>query len=238
MNFAEILAAARRADAAYIIDTAKARAAFEALGYTWIGQFKDNDSQAVLSRDASGAVYLSISGTRFSDGKLGDLFDDIVTLPVNLGDGVQVTHGAFDGCADIWAWAKAQVPGGTVFNVEGHSLGGWRATYTPLFLPPAQIGALHAFEPPKGANLAYFQKYSAELARLVIVGNGADLWFGYPRLDRRWIHRPGEMLHLLPTGYRIIDTSEWPGGLDYGDHDIDLVVTRLAVISGAPVATA
>ncbi|WP_322069987.1 alpha/beta hydrolase family protein [Paraburkholderia bannensis] len=237
MDFAAILAAARRADAAYVIDSAQSRAAFEALGHHWIGHFRDDDSQAVLSSDANG-VYLSISGTRFSAGKLGDLLDDIDTRPVSLGEGVEVTRGAFDGCADIWAWAKAQVPAGTVFNVEGHSLGGWRATYTPLFLPAAQIGALHAFEPPKGANAAYFQKYASELARLVVVGNGADVWFGYPRMDGRWIHRPGEMLHLLPTGYRIIDTSAWQGGLVLGDHDIDLVVSRLAAIASAAAATA
>ncbi|MBB3256840.1 hypothetical protein F4827_001686 [Paraburkholderia bannensis] len=235
MDFAAILAAARRADAAYVIDAAQSRAAFEALGLHWIGHFKDGDSQAVLSSDAAG-IYLSISGTRFSAGKLGDLMDDIDTRPVALGGGVEVTRGAFDGCADIWAWAKAQVPSGTVFNVEGHSLGGWRATYTPLFLPASQIGALHAFEPPKGANLAYYQTYACQLARLVIVGNGADCWFGYPRLDGRWIHRPGEMLHLLPNGHRIIDTAAWPGGLDLGDHDIDLVVSRLAAIVAKPTA--
>ncbi|WP_234775152.1 hypothetical protein [Paraburkholderia tropica] len=237
MDFAAILAAARRADAAYIIDPAQSKAAFEQLGHLWIGQYRDHDSQAVLSHDAQG-VYLSISGTRFSAGKLGDLLDDIDTYPVSLSDGVQVTRGAYEGCDDIWKWAKAQVPVDTVFNVEGHSLGGWRATYTPLFLPAAQIGTLHAFEPPKGANLAYFQKYSAALARLVIVGNGSDVWFGYPRLDGRWIHRPGEMLHLLPAGYRIIDTSAWPGGLDLGDHDMDLVVTRLTAIAATPAATA
>lgn len=234
LDWQAILAAARRADAAYVIDPAQSKAAFEALGYSWIGQFHDGDSQAVLSRDAAG-VYLSISGTRFSAGKLGDLFDDIDLCPINLGDGVQVTHGAYEGCEDIWAWAKAQVSRGTVFNVDGHSLGGWRTSYTPLFLPAAQIGALHAFEPPKGANAAYYEKYKSELAGLVIVGNGADCWFGYPRLDDRWIHRPGPMIHLLEQGCQIIDTAAWPGGLDLGDHDIDLVVRRLTAIAGSGV---
>ncbi|MGF6937802.1 hypothetical protein OKW41_006964 [Paraburkholderia sp. UCT70] len=236
MDFAAILAAARRANAAYVIDPAQSGVAFEALGYSWIGQFQDGDSQAVLSRDAAG-VYLSISGTRFSDRKLGDLFDDIDVWPVDLGDGVHVTRGAYEGCADIWAWAKAQVPRATVFNVEGHSLGGWRTSYTPLFLPAAQIGALHAFEPPKGANLAYYTRYAAELAALVIVGNGKDVWFGYPRLDGRWIHRPGEVLHLLERGCQVIDSAAWPGGLDYADHRMDLVVERLAALASPRVET-
>lgn len=232
MDFAAILAAARRADAAYFIDPAQSRAAFEALDYTWIGQFQDGDSQAVLSRDARG-VYLSISGTRFSDRKIGDLFDDMDVWPVDLGGGVQVTRGAYEGCAEIWAWAKSQVPAGTVFNVEGHSLGGWRATYTPLFLPPEQIGSLHAFEPPKGANAAFYQRYARELAQLVIVGNGQDVWFGYPRLDGRWIHRPGEILHLLEQGFQVINSTAWPGGISYSDHSMDLVVARLRVIAAA-----
>ncbi|WP_322105837.1 hypothetical protein [Paraburkholderia sp. J41] len=237
MDLAAILAAARRANAAYVINPAQSRGAFEALGYSWIGQFRDGDSQAVLSRSAAG-VFLSISGTRFSAVKLGDLFDDMDVRPVDLGDGVQVTRGAFDGCGDIWAWAKAQVPRGTVFNVEGHSLGGWRTSYTPLFLPSEQIGSLHAFEPPKGANGAYYERYAVALSSLVIVGHGKDAWFGYPRLDGRWMHRPGEMLHLLDEGYQVIDTGAWPGGLDLGDHSMDLVVSRLAALVEKPLEAA
>ncbi|RAR51699.1 hypothetical protein C7401_13659 [Paraburkholderia unamae] len=235
MNRAAILAAARRANAAYVMNPAQSKAAFEALGCMWLGQFRDGDSQAVLSRDAGG-VYLSISGTRFSALQIGDLLDDIDLWPVDVGGGAQVTRGAYEACDEIWAWAKALVPRGTVFNVEGHSLGGWRTTYTPLFLPAAQIGALHAFEPPKGANLAYYRRFSAELAKLVIVANGRDAWFGYPRLDPRWIHRPGEMLHLREQGGCVIDTAEWPGGLDLNDHSMDLVENRLAAWA-APLVT-
>ncbi|APR40053.1 hypothetical protein [Paraburkholderia sp. SOS3] len=149
MDLAALYAAVLRAQAAYVMDPAKAQAAFEALGCQWIGQYKDGDSQAVLSRDAAGEVCLSISGTRFSDHQLGDLFDDVDLWPVDVGGGAKVTRGAYDGCHEIWQWALSQVPAGTVFNVEGHSLGGWRTSYTPLFLPAAQIGKLHCFEPPR-----------------------------------------------------------------------------------------
>lgn len=229
MEFATVLAAAKRAQAAYIIDAAAARAAFEALGYTWIDQYQDGDSQAVLVKDTTGAVYLSISGTRFSAGKMGDLIDDLQTQPIDVGGGAKVTRGAYESATEIWKWAKQHLPASTVWNVEGHSLGGWRTSYTPLFVPRAQIGKLHAFEPPKGANAAYYGLFNDELASLQIVANGRDIWFGYPRLGD-WIHRPGQMLWLQSKGYELIDTTAWPGGFSLGDHSIDLVVQRLEQI--------
>lgn len=238
MDFAAILAAAKRAQAAYIIDAAAARGAFEALGYSWIGQYQDADSQAVLTRDAAGAVYLSISGTRFSAGKIGDLIDDLQTKPLDVGQGAAVTRGPYESAAEIWEWAKRLVPANTIWNVEGHSLGGWRTSYTPLFVPEAQIGMLHAFEPPKGANAAYYSRYAAALASLVIVGNGRDIWFGYPRLGRDWRHRPGPMIWLTSSGFEVIDTSRWPGGFNLGDHSIDLVVARLEKLAAAPLKPA
>ncbi|PRZ56206.1 hypothetical protein BX589_102407 [Paraburkholderia fungorum] len=236
MDFAKVLAAAKCAQAAYIIDQTQAKQAFEAMGHTFVSQYKDDDSQAVLSIDPAGATCLSISGTRFSAGKIGDLFDDIQLEPVDVGDGAKVTRGAYESAKEIWEWALKLAPAGAVFNVCGHSLGGWRTAYTPLFIPAAQIGTLHAFEPPKGANLAYYQKYVRELAGLVIVGNGLDIWFGYPRLSD-WMHRPGLMAHLQQTGFQLIDTSKWPGGLSLSDHSIDLVVSRLQAIVGSGVPT-
>lgn len=234
MDWSATLAAAKRANAAYIIDAAQSKAAFEAMGHTYISLFQDNDSQAVLSTDADGATYLSISGTRFSAGKIGDLIDDLQTQPVDLGDGAKVTHGAYDSAKEIFDWALSVVPAGTVLNCSGHSLAGWRISYAPVFVPSAQIGSLFAFEPPRGANLAYYQKYQKELAGLVIVGNGRDCWFGYPRVGG-WIHRPGPMVHLTASGYQIIDTANWPGGLSLGDHSIDLVVSRLQALVGSGV---
>jgi hypothetical protein len=237
MDLAAIAAAAQRAQAAYIIDPAQAKAAFEALGHTWIGQYQDGDSQAVLSLDSTGATCVSISGTRFSSGKIGDLIDDLQTEAVDVGDGAKVTRGAYESAKEIWDWALKLAPADTVFNVCGHSLGGWRTTYTPLFIPAAQIGTLHAFEPPKGANLAYYRKYEKELAGLVIVGQGADVWFGYPRLGG-WIHKPGPMLWVKASGFSIIDTREWPGGFDLDDHSIDTEVERLVRLAASGIKPA
>ena len=235
MNWDAIRVAAKRAQAAYIIDPAQAKAAFVALGDTWIGQYQDGDSQAVLSIDATGTTCLSISGTRFSAGKIGDLFDDVQLEAVDVGDGAKVTHGAYESAKEIWDWALKLAPKGAVFNVCGHSLGGWRTVYTPLFIPAAQIGTLHAFEPPKGANLAFYQKFVRELAGLVTVGQGRDIWFGYPRLGG-WLHKPGPMIWLQASGFEIIDTSAWRGGFSFDDHSIDLAVSRILamIATGVP----
>ncbi|MEX3932583.1 hypothetical protein AB4Y32_12345 [Paraburkholderia phymatum] len=237
MDFAPILAAAKRAQAAYLMDAAQAKAAFEALGHTFVSQYKDADSQAVLSVDRSGSTFLSISGTRFSDRQIGGLFDDIDLAPVDVGGGGKVTRGAYESAKEICDWARKLAPAGAVFNVCGHSLGGWRTSFTPLFIPASQIGALHAFEPPKGANAAYYQKFANELAGLVIVGNGRDIWFGYPRLGG-WLHRPGGMIWLPSLGFEIIDTSDWAGGMSLNDHSVDLVVERLEKLAAAPLKPA
>jgi hypothetical protein len=239
MNFTPVLAAAKRAQAAYIVDPALAKKSFEALGHTWIGQFQDADCQAVLSRDDAGTVCLSISGTRFSDGKFGDLFDDVDLEAVDLGCDVIVARGAYDGLFDIWKWAKGLVPSGTTFDVCGHSLGGWRSLYTPLFLSAAQIGAIHAFESPKGATAAYWSTYAAELAGAVSVCNGRDLWYGWPFLSIPvdYSHPPAELIWLQEEGYKLITPDQWPGGLWHHDHSIDLVVLRLEAIVAAQVST-
>lgn len=219
--------AARLAQAAYIMDDARLGEQLQAMGHTLIDQYADRDSQAMLSIGPDGSVHLSLSGTRFSDHKIGDLIDDMDLFPVDVGNGAAVTHGPYESAAEIWEWARRRAPSGAIFNVCGHSLGGWRCSYTPLFVPSKQIGTLHAFEPPKGANAKYYKMYEAELAEMVIVGNSSDVWFGYPRLGG-WLHRPGPMLWLRDDGYRVIDTKDWPGGFDFSDHSIDLVVDRLA----------
>jgi hypothetical protein len=230
MDWLAIATAAKRAQAAYLMDEAQAKAAFEALGDTFIGRFHDDDSQAVLTTGADGKTYFSLAGTRFSAGKVGDLLDDIDLVPVDMGDGAIVPRGAYESAKELFAWALSMVPDGTALHCSGHSLAGWRLSYTPLFVKPEQIGGLWAFEPPKSANRAYFARHAAALANMVIVGNGADIWVAYPRLGP-WMHRPGPMIHLSATGFSIIDTSKWPGGLSLADHDIDTVVVRLEKIA-------
>jgi hypothetical protein len=237
MDWAAIALAARRAQAVYIMDAAKAKAAFEGLGDSFVAQYQDDDSQAVLSTDVAGAWHLSLSGTRFSDMQIGDLIDDLQTDALDLGNGAKVTRGPYESAKQIFDWALKLVPTAAVISVCGHSLGGWRTAYTPCFLSSERIGALHAFEPPKGANAAYYAKYQKELAGLTICANGRDIWFGYPRLGY-WIHRPGKVVWLTSTGFQLIDSSAWLGGLSLADHSIDLVVDRLEKIAAAPLKPA
>lgn len=240
MNLAAVLEAAKRASAAYEVDQAAAQAAFGQLGLDFLGQYQDGSHQAALSHDPTdGAIYLSISGTRFSSGKLGDLFDDLDLDPVDTGAGAMVTKGAYEGLSDMWAWARQLAPPGATFNVEGHSLGGWRTAYTPLFLEVDRIGQLVALESPKPASQTYWCKYDAELSALINVVNGRDLWVSWP-FDllnaQRWVHQPRNRLWLTgdpSTPLQVIMPDQWPGGRSPADHDIDLVVTRLSALVGS-----
>jgi hypothetical protein len=83
----------------------------------------------------------------------------------------------------VWNWALSVAPKGSVFNVAGHSLGASRTQLTPLFLPASQIGALHSFEAPKFCDAQFYATYSAELASMVCILNGAELWAAWPWID-------------------------------------------------------
>jgi hypothetical protein len=235
VNWASILAAAKRAQAAYIEDAAEAKAAFKALGLEFIGQHEDVLHQAVLSRDAAGAIYLSISGTRFGEAHDIDLLDDVYLLPIHVGSGAVVAAGVYNGMAEFLAWVHANVPAGTVINIEGHSLGAERALLTPLFLPKAQIGSIHAFEAPQCASSEYRQSYADELAHAVHTVCGADVWYGWPPVSQ-YCHPASSVIWLTGTGYKLIKPSEWPGGLSMGDHSIGLVVSRLEALTKMPNA--
>ncbi|MGY6251877.1 hypothetical protein ACXIVK_00340 [Paraburkholderia caledonica] len=106
-----------------------------------------------------------------------------------------------------------------------------------MLLPATRIGTLDAFEPPKGANAAYYNRFAAELSGLQIVGNGRDIRFGYPPIGS-WIHGPGDMLWLTSTGFQILQTNRWPRGLSLSDPSVDLVVQRLEALAAAPVKPA
>lgn len=235
MNWQAIYAAAKRAEAAYIADEGEAKAAFAALGLTFVGQHRDVSHQAVLSRDADGATYLSISGTRFGEPDNIDLLDDLYLLPVSAPRGGIVAAGAYSGMQELWQWVSSTVGPDVVVNVEGHSLGGERTLLTPLFLPKARIGTLHAFDAPKCASQAYWDAYREELAGAVLTVNRRDIWFGWPPAGPYQHDRQAEVIWLAEEGVRIIEATAWPGGLDAGDHAIAEIVMALGAIAGVSV---
>lgn len=233
-NWVPIYEAARRANLAYEMDPVKSRDAFTATGLHWLGLYSDNNNQAVVCIDNHGDAYLSISGTRFSQGKIWDLIDDSWLLPVDLGGGMHVTGGAIHGVKEMWDWAKSLVPPSTVWHVEGHSLGGWRTHYTPIFLPPSRIGRLHSFESPKAANRAYWDHYKQQLSGIIIIVNERDLFVDWPfGLLNEWEHP-----HMLPVLWlrkniwTEIFPCQWPGGRSISDHSMDVVEARCKTLSG------
>lgn len=238
IDWAACALAAKRANAAYLIDPAQSKAAFQALGDVWSDIYSDSNNQAVMSVDPAGRTHLSISGTRASSLKLADIFDDVSLDPHPVNGGC-VTDGVISGMQDVWNWALSVAPSGAVFNVCGHSLGASRTHLSPLFLPAAQIGALHSFEAPKFADARYYSTYAAELAGMVCVLNGRDSWCAWPWVDPRWQSRPQQdHVWLKSSGFSMIPASQWPGLGSFADHGIDLVQSRVEAIAAASVKPA
>ncbi|RKP50496.1 hypothetical protein [Trinickia fusca] len=238
MNWPAIYAAAKRAEAAYIADEDEAKAAFAALGLTFIGQHRDASHQAVLSHDAAGATYLSISGTRFGEADNVDLLDDLYLLPVSVPRGGIVAAGAYSGMQELWQWVSSHIGPDVAVNVEGHSLGGERTLLTPLFLPKERIGTLHAFDAPKCASQAYWDVYREELAGAVRTVNRQDLWYGWPPAGPYQHDEQAEVIWLVQDGFRIINAMAWPGGFDVENHAIAEIVTALEGIASAGLVQA
>jgi len=233
LNWLSVYQAACRANLAYEQDPAKSEAGFSSLGQglIWLGLYQKDSHQAVACIDTKGEGWLSISGTRFGT-NWGDVLDDAMILPRSLGNGVHVTVGAFDGVEEMWDWANGLVDPSTVWNVCGHSLGAWRTRYTPVFLPANRIGMLHSFESPKGANAAYWEKYQQELAGMVSIVNGRDLFVSWPFMSYEWTHPQTPMVWLKSIGYQLLMPSMWPGGRLLSDHSMDLVEQRCKLIAG------
>jgi len=226
--------AARRANLAYQIGPAVSQAGFEALGLHWLGIYQGPSHQAVACLDDTGQAYLSISGTRFGK-RIGDLIDDALIIPQDLGGGVRVTQGAFDDMPAMWRWAEKLVDASTVWNVEGHSLGGWRARYTPVFLSDARIGKIHSFESPKGANRQYWITYQQVLQnKLVSIVNDRDIFIDWPfGLFNEWEQPPMLPVQWLkgPVVMQIYPI-QWLPGFSVGDHSMDIVEAKCKQLAG------
>lgn len=231
MDWSAIALAVKRANAAYIENDDQSKAAFEALGDAWIGQFQDQSHQAVLSIDPAGATHLSVSGTRASQGAIADILADTSLKPVDVKGG-KVTQGVYEGMQNVWDWVLRTVPANTIFNVSGHSLGASRTHLTPLFIPVSQIGALHSFEAPKFCDGQFYDTYVAELSRMVCVLNGRDTWAAWPWIDPRWQARPTQdHVWIQSVGFSVIPWKKWPGAGSFSDHSCDEVQARIEKIA-------
>jgi hypothetical protein len=234
IDWTQVYEAARRSNLAYIIDPTQSKQEFEATGLHWLGIYQGASHQAVACMDNLGQAYLSISGTRFGK-RLGDLVDDALAYPHDLGGGVHVTAGAFDDCPGMWDWANKLVDSNTVWNVEGHSLGAWRMRYTPVFLDQSRIGRLHSFESPKGANRAYWEKYQKQLADMVTIVNDRDIFIDWPfGILNEW-EQPAmlPMIWLRACIPTTIYPIQWPSlSFSIKDHSIDTIEAKCKTLAG------
>ncbi|MGF6963042.1 hypothetical protein OKW43_000047 [Paraburkholderia sp. WC7.3g] len=234
MDWQALALACRRANAAYIENDGDSKAAFYALGDTWISQLQDESHQAVLSVDKAGATWLSISGTRASDGQLADVWRDVALTPVSIKGG-HVTRGAQSGMVHVFDWAMSTAPVGTVFNLTGHSLGAVSVTLAPGYLAANQIGTITSLAAPKFIAADFFVSHAAVFQRLTAVVSGADGWCSFPWFDSRWQCRaPTRTIWLkddIGTFQVLIDGNQWPGGWRFGDHDIGHYQSRIERIA-------
>jgi hypothetical protein len=246
INLPEAYLAARLANAVYIEDKAKAAAALAGLGQSFVGQFQNDRHQAVVSRAANGDWWLSISGTRVTEGDVqdgaGDLWEDINVTPVDIGNGALVGAGAYQGLGEMWDWALELIPGDARIKGCGHSLGDWRLAYTGLFLPVARIAHLYGFEGPKPFNEKGWAVHGLppELYTKFVFEH--DVWVGYPWITR-FTQRPGPTLAHIRTvgsGYALDMVSEaaLPPLVNAADHSPLNAIAALAVLSEPPAQAA
>lgn len=237
MDWSALALSARRANAAYLENDDQSKAAFQALGDVWVGQFQDSSHQAALSVDPSGAAWLSISGTRASDGQLADVWRDVALALVSIKGGT-VTRGAQEGMVHVFDWAMSTAPVGTVINLAGHSLGAVSAQICPAYLPSEQIGQIYSFAAPKFIAADFFASHADVFKRLIACVNASDGWASWPWFDRRWQDRapvPTVWLKNDQGGFQMLDDgNKWSGGWRFSDHDIDSYQKRLeSIVAGA-----
>jgi hypothetical protein len=229
MNWQEVLIAAQLAQAAYTEDIAQATVLFAAMGFSTLGQYQNDDHQAYVIRDRYRQHWLAISGTRFGK-SLGDLLDDIDIGPKDLGNGAEVSSGAYDGLSELWSWALNLVPPGASWKLSGHSLGAQRSQLAGLFISPEKIDAIYAFEAPKLGNAALWGQLEPSVTKFTCFVNGSDLWFGHPIISD-WLHPPIDHIHLLDVGFEILHPGNYPLALNPEDHDIGVIVSKIEPIA-------
>lgn len=241
INLVEAYLAANLANAVYIEDRATAAAAFAALGQTLIDQFQNAAHQAVVSRAGNGDWWLSISGTRVTEGDVqdgaGDLWEDFDVTPLAAPGGGLVGTGAYNGLGDMWGWALKLIPGNAPIKGCGHSLGDWRLAYTRLFLGVERIAHLYGFEGPKPFDAAGWAVHGLppELYTKFVFEH--DIWVGYPWVSP-FIQRPGPTLAHITTvgaGYQldIVAEADLPPLVNASDHSPLNDIAGLKALSAA-----
>jgi hypothetical protein len=237
-----LLTSMLRCNAAYIVDPTQAAQEFQRLGCVYLGQYRDDSHQAVAHIAPDKVPTLTISGTRASEGplpdRIGDLLRDIDWTPIDIGNFRLVAKGAYDGMDKVYAWAAAKFTEAGLADarrIEGHSLGGWRAAYAPLFWDHTDISEVTRFEPPKAGNFAFWADPGVVqgLSNMTTVIHGEDPWVAWPwSAGHHLVQPPGNDLSWLHSN-KIEMTSEvdWDGpdplDLKFEDHGPTTVIADL-----------
>jgi hypothetical protein len=191
-NFTELFESVLRCRAVYIPDVASRKAQFAVLGCTVLAAFESDRNQAVLHRDSRGRLTYTIAGTRFSEGSLperfGDLLADWKCDPYFIGSDRAVAELPFKYSEELYVWLFNTMsdlglvgPTGSFdepVRIEGHSKGGWQATYATEYLDASNIAHITAWESPHQGNDAYWASVVQRglIGKITQVYHGQDPW--------------------------------------------------------------
>lgn len=244
-DFKALLQSITLADMAYEPDDATARAAFAARGYTVLDRYSDDEAQALALLAPDGRQILDITGTRASEGALAaravDVGEDIVEVfpPDQIGVDAKIASGAHLRATRVWGKLGPLFDTGRPMMGIGHSLGGDTVHALPGIAGVDRFQWLHAWEPPKVANDAYFQMCGWPNDNFLTVINGFDWWADYPWPIinfQKLKHPPGPILWLSNGGWEWVTRETWPGGqlLHASDHDSSLISGIVAKLAATP----
>lgn len=251
VDWKQALLSIQRCNAVYIVEDlskgytdagaqADAFQAFVLFGSKPLARLSTTANQAILSFDPNGDVRLTISGTRASEGpftdRATDVSEDIRCELFHIGSGRHVAKTPFQEAEVIYTWALNTLSklglGDRPLHIEGHSLGGWKATYSSEYVPLERILSVTAWESPKQGDDAYWQDLEERgfLDKLTQFVHGADLWASWP-----WAFtslNKGRVLVWIHNGtFTLVTEADWPGGMNWSDHGPTSVVDAVKALA-------
>jgi hypothetical protein len=98
---------------------------------------------------------------------------------------------------------------------------------------------MYGFAAPKFIARDFFESHAVVCGHFVGVVNAADAWASWPWLNDRWQYRaltPHVWLKNDQGTFQMPgDGNQWPGGWNFGDHDMDEYQVRGEAIAAAPL---
>ena len=234
----------QRCVASYIPDHAAAVAQFESLGSTVLGRYVTDTNQALLHYGPNGDLILTDAGTRFSEGplieRICDVAQDWNCDLFDIGGSRKVAEAPFQQAADVYNWAY-DIQSTKPLHVEGHSLGGWKATYASEYIDRSRIASVTPWESPHQGNEAYWTDLvpSGLMHRYLQIYNGEDPWGLWPWEDSTLIKGPAPLIWIQGGKWSWAKEADLPKAdfldayhlSDAGDHGPESIATLVAVFA-------